>query len=221
MYLCFLKIILASICSVLEFWVVTAIQILKALASHMASPYRLVLSLESMVSDNSHMPPSQEFKRQATTMIFFPIKNYWQCQPWTEQEAPFYVVLPSLNQIINCLLLQTKKSHRLAMVLHTCSSQLLESWGKGIGSSMPGEAMSSLYGNPLCVLGWGRRSRGYGKVRQDLTLEPKLTSNWLTNPPASISKSVEIINVSYHVWLKKKNKNLKPPRIINFSFHIL
>lgn len=108
MYLCFLKIILASICSVLEFWVVTAIQILKALASHMASPYRLVLSLESMVSDNSHMPPSQEFKRQATTMIFFPIKNYWQCQPWTEQEAPFYVVLPSLNQIINCLLLQTK-----------------------------------------------------------------------------------------------------------------
>lgn len=63
-YLCLLKVMFTSIC--FEFWVVTAIRLVKALGSHMASHMNrhshLVLSLESHV-------PIQEFNRQTATVL--------------------------------------------------------------------------------------------------------------------------------------------------------
>lgn len=80
MYSCLLKIVFTSIC--FEFWVVTAVQLVKALGSHMTSHVtshmdrysHLVLSLESTVSDNSH-EPIQEFNRQAATVLLLPAED--------------------------------------------------------------------------------------------------------------------------------------------------
>lgn len=119
MYLCFLKIIFTSICLVLEFLVLTAIWIVKSLASHIArhmlSHSHLVLSLEIMVSDNSHVA-SQEFKRQATTVLYFPPANVNRGQ----SKRFSYAALLICNQT-------DWKNSTGSMILHTFNSQHLES----------------------------------------------------------------------------------------------
>lgn len=72
----YLSLMFTSIC--FEFWVVTAVRLVKALArhvaSHMARHSHLVLSLGSTVSDKSHVP-IQEFNRQTATVPLLPAED--------------------------------------------------------------------------------------------------------------------------------------------------